>query len=395
MTGNELANLFDGGEGSDTLQGWAGDDTLNGGAGNDRLYGGSGADHLNGGEGVDTTDYTFSGAAVTVSLAINTGSGGDAQGDILTGIENLTGSAFDDILTGDNNVNRLVGGEGADSIYGGGGNDIILTGGGYDYVDGGSGVDTVSYENSWDRVVVSLTTGSGQYGEASRDVLVNVENLVGSNFDDTLTGSAVVNRLNGGAGNDTLDGAGGNDILVGGTGADTLIGGAGDQDAASYQDALLGVIVNLALGGTGGEAAGDTYNGVEYVYGSTFNDQITGDGAINRLTGGAGNDVLDGAAGNDYILGDAGNDTLIGGLGADVFVFEKGFGNDTISDFWTGTGRTDRAWLTDVGFDDFTDVQANAVDTAAGVVISLAGEGTLTFTGVTLAQLNADDFIFS
>ena len=53
-------------------------------------------------------------------------------------------------------------------------------------------------------------------------------------------------------------------------GADTLIGGAGDQDAASYQDALLGVIVNLALGGTGGEAAGDTYSGVEYVYGSAY-----------------------------------------------------------------------------------------------------------------------------
>ena len=45
--------------------------------------------------------------------------------------------------------------------------------------------------------------------------------------------------------------------------------------------------------------------------------------------------------------------------------------------------------------DDFADVQANALDSASGVVITLAGEGTLTFTGVTLAQLNADDFIFS
>ena len=72
-----------------------------------------------------------------------------------------------------------------------------------------------------------------------------------------------MNRLNGGAGNDILDGGAGNDILVGGAGADTLIGGIGDQDAASYQDALLGVIVNLALGGTGGEANGDTYSGIE------------------------------------------------------------------------------------------------------------------------------------
>jgi Ca2+-binding RTX toxin-like protein len=262
-------------------------------------------------------------------------------------------------------------------------------------VDGGVGIDTVSYENSWDRVVVNLAMGTGKYGEASRDVLVNVENLIGSRFNDILTGDAGVNRLNGGAGDDILDGGAGNDILVGGAGADTLIGGDGNRDAASYQDAALGVIVNLALGGTGGEAAGDTYSGVEYVYGSAFADQITGDGAINRLTGGAGDDILDGAAGNDYILGDAGNDTLIGGLGADVFVFEKGFGNDTISDFWAGAGRTDRVWLTGLGFDDFDDVLDNAVDTVDGVVITIAGEGTLTFTGVKLAQLNADDFIFS
>jgi Ca2+-binding RTX toxin-like protein len=191
---------------------------------------------------------------VNVRLVSNTGTGGDAQGDTLSGIENLTGSDFDDTLTGDNNVNRLVGGEGADHIYGGGGNDIILTGGGYDYVDGGAGVDTVSYENSWAGVIVNLATGIGQYGEASRDILVNVENLVGTDYDDTFIDNTGVNRLNGGSGNDILDGGADNDILVGGAGADTLIGGTGDQDAASYQDATLAVIVNLALGGTGGEA---------------------------------------------------------------------------------------------------------------------------------------------
>ena len=98
---------------------------------------------------------------------------------------------------------------------------MILTGGGYDTVDGGAGVDTVSYENSWAGVVVNLATGVGQYGEASRDVLVNVENLLGSAYDDTLTGNAGVNRLNGGAGNDALDGGAGNDILVGGVGSAT------------------------------------------------------------------------------------------------------------------------------------------------------------------------------
>ena len=395
ITGNALANTIFGDAGDDMLQGFAGDDTLRGGTGNDRIYGGEGADIIDGGVGIDTADYRYSQAAVIVSLVTNTGTGGDAQGDILSGIENLAGSDFDDVLIGDAGNNRLVGNEGADKLYGGAGNDIFDTGGGYDFVDGGAGVDTVTYDNSWGLVVVNLATGKGSGAEAANDTYVNVEYVVGSLFDDVMTGDANVNRLNGLDGNDTLDGGAGNDILLGGLGADKLIGGVGDQDAASYQDATLAVIVNLALGGTGGEAAGDTYSGIEYVYGSAFNDQITGDGAINRLTGGAGQDILDGAAGNDYILGDAGNDTLIGGLGADVFVFEKGFGNDTISDFWTGVGRTDRVWFTGLGFDDFADVQANALDTAGGVVITLAGEGTLTFTGITLAQLNADDFIFS
>ena len=152
--------------------------------------------------------------------------------------------------------------------------------------------------------------------------------------------------------------------------------------------------MNLALGGTGGEAAGDTYNGIEYVYGSAFDDIITGDAAINRLTGGAGNDVLNGAGGNDYILGEAGNDTIIGGAGADVFVFDSSFGNDTISDFWAGAGRTDRVWLTNTDIHSFSDVQSHVVDTAAGLVLTINGTDSITFTGITMAQLNVDDFIF-
>jgi Ca2+-binding RTX toxin-like protein len=106
-----------------------------------------------------------------------------------------------------------------------GGNDYIVTGGGYDYVDGGDGIDTVTYENSWDRVVVNLTTGKNQYGEASRDVLVNVENIVGSVYDDKITGDAGDNRLTGNAGNDTLSGMGGIDYLFGGLGNDAMTGG--------------------------------------------------------------------------------------------------------------------------------------------------------------------------
>ena len=394
MTGDATANFLYGLAGNDTLYGGLGNDTLGGGDGNDRIYGGDGSDIVDGGLGTDTADYRYSAAAITVSLLTNTGLGGEAAGDQLISIENLSGSNFDDVLTGDAGVNRLVGRLGNDVLNGGAGNDYLDGGSGIDVLNGGDGIDTAEYTDSWAGVTVNLLANTGVGGEAKGDTFISIENVLGSQFDDIITGNAVNNRLNGDAGNDTLNGGDGNDMLVGGTGADTLIGGAGDQDAAVYDTAASAVIVNLATGGTGGEAAGDTYNGVEYVIGSTFGDTITGDVAINRLMGGAGNDRIDGAAGNDYLLGEAGNDMLIGGAGADVFVFDKSFGKDTISDFWAGVGRTDRVWITNTDIHSFADVLSHSVDSAAGVVFTISTQDSITFTGLTVAQLHADDFIF-
>lgn len=88
--------------------------------------GGAGADTLTGGAGIDTASYASSSASVTVSLvagAINTG--GDAAGDVLSKIENLTGSAFNDVLIGNTGVNVLTGGAGNDTLTGGAGADTF------------------------------------------------------------------------------------------------------------------------------------------------------------------------------------------------------------------------------------------------------------------------------
>jgi Ca2+-binding RTX toxin-like protein len=215
---------------------------------------------------------------------------------------------------------------------------------------------------------------------------------VGSAYDDRITGDAAVNRLTGNAGMDTLDGGEGNDILVGGGGADRLIGNAGDADAADYMAATAAVAVNLVTGGTAGDATGDSYSGIEYVYGSAFDDAIAGNAAVNRLTGGAGNDSLDGAGGNDYLLGEAGDDVMTGGVGADVFVFKPNFGNDVIADFWAGAGRTDRLWLDGLGF-TFADILAHATDTASGALLDFGAQGSITLQNILVASLVADDFI--
>lgn len=107
-----------------------------------------------------------------------------------------------------------------------------------------------------------------------------------------------------------------------------------------------------------------------------------------------GHDYLNGAGGNDYLLGEAGNDAMTGGAGADVYILSSGFGYDTITDFWAGAGRTDRVWFQGAGLATYADVLAHAANSAAGVVIAVAGQGMLTLSGITLAQLNADDFLF-
>jgi Ca2+-binding RTX toxin-like protein len=380
-------------DGNDTLHGGAGNDKIFGHGGNDILSGGGGKDLLDGGKGTDRADYLHS-AAVVVNLEANTASGGDAEGDLFRSIENVSGSNFDDDLTGDSGVNRLVGRRGNDVLHGQGGNDVLVGESGNDHLDGGDGIDTADYQGSWLGIVVDLERNFGLYGDARGDTFRSIENVVGSKFDDTITGDDVANRLLGGEGNDTLQGGAGDDVLVGGAGADVLDGGAGTRDAADYSGATAAVGVDLANGGFAGDAEGDRFSFVEFVYGSKFDDAIAGDEAVNRLVGGEGNDKLDGAAGNDYLLGGLGDDYLAGGKGQDVFLFEKGeFGHDLIGDFEAGVGRSDRVWLIGQGVSDFEELQSRLGEDANGAYIKLDG-GVIFFDGVFARQLTADDFIF-
>ncbi|WP_425038084.1 calcium-binding protein [Primorskyibacter sp. S187A] len=151
------------------LHGLGGDDVLvakeagtflNGGSGDDTLVSGLGADTIDGGSGSDTVSYAggffgpdlslIQSGAVTVNLMSGTGSGGFAEGDVLTGIENVRGSNFDDILIGNNNDNRLLGGSGADTLLGMDGDDYIVGGGNVlfgegDFLSGGAGADTFAF----------------------------------------------------------------------------------------------------------------------------------------------------------------------------------------------------------------------------------------------------------
>ncbi len=210
--------------GDDLLLGSPGTDGLNGYGGNDTLLGGSGGDALRGGDGIDLASYQTASVGVVAVLSAAYYNTGDALGDSYDSIENLTGSKFDDVLYGNDDVNVISGLGGNDTLTGIYGTDIL---------DGGKGSDTASYDASSSAVVVDLFKPWLNTDSATGDVFISIENLDGSSFDDHLYGNHANNTLRGSSypmspsGNDQLFGRKGNDKLYGLDGNDTLTGGKG------------------------------------------------------------------------------------------------------------------------------------------------------------------------
>ncbi|WP_430463905.1 Hint domain-containing protein [Tabrizicola sp.] len=196
-TGNDT--LF-GDAGHDFLSGGAGDDSIDGGSGNDTILGDLGNDTIAAGQGMDWVDYSASTAGVTIDLAAGTASGGFATGDVLSGVDALIGSAYDDVLYG---------------------------------YDGFSTSPTDPFTNIF-------------YGNAGNDL------LDGRGGDDSLYGGADNDTIYGGAGADLIDGGSGDDLLFGGAGADTIDGGIGNDTIVigAGSDGFGDIVA-------GGENAGD------------------------------------------------------------------------------------------------------------------------------------------
>lgn len=179
----------------------------------------------------------------------------------------------------------------------------------------GGGIDTLNAAAVSGAADIDLGPGQTSTvasGSFEIDGATLFENAIGGDGDDTLTGNAQTNLLSGMRGDDTLSGGDGNDTLTGGPGADSLHGGTG-VDVASYQASAGAVTVDLQTGsGSGGDAEGDTLDGIENAAGSENDDTLMGSIGANHLLGGDGDDVLRGDHGLTFTVTDS---TLVNGLG--------------------------------------------------------------------------------
>ena len=407
-----------GDNGSDILQGGAGADELRGGDGDDQLFGGDGDDVVDGGSGLDLmaggagNDFYYLREGETAfelpdegidEVSVN------FSAYLGANIENLTlesedaaiygvGNELDNIIGGNGLNNLLIGGAGNDDIRGQGGddqlfgetgNDKINGGGGIDYIVGGEGDDELTGHRGADAI----------YGGDGDDVLDGdfrpapppADPYAGASLRPPPEPDFVTDILVGGAGNDVLLGASGlndYDLMYGGPGDDVYYVDTGDdltfEAADEGNDTVFADVSNVPNAGV-------------YLYANVENLVLLGSTAFgvgneldNQLTGSASANWLLGGAGNDLINGKGGNDVLFGETGIDTFVFENGTGGDVIGDFNPDEDLID---VSDFGFASFAQLAANFAQVGADGAIYLDADDFIVLHGVTMADLDAGDFI--
>ncbi|MDD2780867.1 calcium-binding protein [Sulfuricurvum sp.] len=341
--GNTLNNTLIGNSTNNTLDGKSGTDTMSGGAGNDTYIventGDNVIENLN--EGSDRVN-----ASISYVLGAN--------------IENLQ-------LTGTANNNGM-GNELNNTIYANNGNNIL---------DGANGTDTLSYAYATAGVNanIGITASQNTIG-SGLDTILNFENLIGSNYDDTLIGNSFANSIIGGIGADIMFGGGGNDAYyidnIGDQAfetvsyTDTTNAGGSDTVVSTVSYTLGSYIENLRLNGNGAiNGTGNTLNNViytnsgnnildggsgadtvSYAYSTagvnvdlsiTASQNTIGSGLdtiinFENLYGSQYNDTLYGNSLSNTLYGDKGNDSLNGGAGNDTYIFNSGNRLDTIND---------------------------------------------------------------
>ena len=456
LLGGEGDDTLIGGAGEDMLIGGEGDDTLTGGAGADTFVFGedSGNDTIT---DFDTTNdkihlttlsQTITWAQLQSKITTITDPG---DPNTVTGLKidlsdwgggtiTLTGlTAVSDLTAANFVLDLIVGSDDTDDVLQGGTSDDTMTGGtGADtfVFDEESGADTITDFSTTEGDKIDLTAFTASITWAGlQAVMTQVDDdplttevdetatvidlssfgggtitLKGITKTDLTADMFVLDDYAGGDGDDTLEGTSRDEIFTGGGGADTFVfePGHGRDTITDFTAGTDKIDLSAFVGITGVRDFWCWQDGDDAVIYLSHQDggRIILEGVSVRelsasdfifyqdeYTGTDSAETVEGGGGDDTITGLGGDDTLTGNEGADTFVFGSGHGDDTITDFTVDTDRIDLTGLTGITqFSDLTisdDANGNAV-----IDLSAQGGGSITLTGVSTSELDADDFVF-
>ena len=343
ITGSSTRDMINGGGKADLIRAGDGHDTIAAGGGDDVVYAGGGSNRIDGGEGNDTVHLPAGAYALTYNVegfvAYRVNAAGyetlygvdevyrlkdvevtvDTEGDALTIVHTITGSAIGDRIRAGSRLDRIDGKEGADTL-------TVLDGtytmslavantesttvadadGFFHLYELDSTLSFAGIEHFVDSAGMPLGYAVHLTGGALED------NLLGTGYHDVIFAGELSDYIVAYAGDDTIDAGAGNDNVFGGMGADTILGGEGNDNIR-------------------GEAGPDTIDGgdgADTINGGDGDDTIVGGDGDDMIDGGEGNDTIDGGAGDDTIVGGEGDNTISGDAGADTI--SSGAGNDTI-----------------------------------------------------------------
>ncbi|MCV3765385.1 calcium-binding protein [Rhizobium sp. TRM95796] len=280
-------------------------------------------------------------------------------------VENLTGGKSNDDLTGSSGANTLDAGAGNDTLDGNGGKDVLIGGSGDDsyYVTGGETIKEAAGKGGG----VDTVIGSGSVSLAKFD---NIENLVGGRKDDNLTGNSGDNVIDGDRGADRMSGGAGDDTYIVDNAKDSVI----ETDKKGHDTVETSVSFSI-----------EKFKLVEDLY-------LVGKGDI-KGAGNVADNVIVGNSGDNVIEGGEGDDELSGEGGVDTFVFNKGDGEDVITDFDAKGSDHEQIEVNGYGRKfDFDDIDMSS--TKKGVELEFANGDSIFLEGVKSKDIDASDFQF-
>jgi len=333
--------------------------------------------------GLDITLNRGPGAAADTAMA-TTGIGGTASGNVLTNDSDADGDGL---------------AAAAGTVLGSHGTLVLGTDGGYTYTV----TDLTGVAGSHLHDIFSYTVSDGHGGTASAALNITLDRAPIAADDSTavtkggtVQGNVLTNDF------DPDGDAIGLSGVVGGSFGHSIAGTYGSftlnaDGSYIYAAAKGGLPSQIIPQDTFSYTIGDGHGGniTATISVAVLNpSQSYQAGTNTTLNGGNGPDVLDGSSGHDVLLGGNGSDVLIGGIGdtltggndPDTFLFRPGFGANTIADFDV---HDDAVQIAKSVFQNLADLFAHASNSAAGAVINDEVGNTITFTGVTLAELQA------